>query len=119
MLRSHNCGELRTKDVGKAVELAGWVHRRRDHGGLIFIDLRDRWGLVQVVFDPSVSKEAHKVAHFCSMCGPQFCSMKITQEVREYARGRGIGEPGKAVEAGMQEKALEFRRAGGEVYRKS
>ena len=69
--------------------------------------------------DATLPKEAHKVAHFCSMCGPQFCSMKITQEVREYARGRGIGEPGKAVEAGMQEKAIEFRRAGGEVYRKS
>ncbi len=69
--------------------------------------------------DATLPKDAHKVAHFCSMCGPQFCSMKITQEVREYARGRGIVGLDSAVETGMQEKALEFRRAGGQVYRKS
>jgi len=61
MYRTRNCGELRKKDVGSEVTLAGWVHRRRDHGGLIFIDLRDRSGLAQVVFR-SENKNLHATA---------------------------------------------------------
>ncbi len=62
MLKDTSCGSLTAADAGKTVRLAGWVHRRRDHGGLIFIDLRDQSGLVQVTFNPDNS-EAHGAAH--------------------------------------------------------
>ena len=62
MYKSHTCGELRSDQVGTTVKLAGWVNRRRDYGGLIFIDLRDRWGLIQVVVDEAKAAEAHKTA---------------------------------------------------------
>ena len=62
MLKDVNCGELSEKDIDRVVSLAGWVHRRRDHGGIIFLDLRDRSGLVQVVFNPELSPDTCKVA---------------------------------------------------------
>jgi phosphomethylpyrimidine synthase len=67
--------------------------------------------------DQTLPKEAAKVAHFCSMCGPQFCSMKITQDVREYAKQKGL-ESNTALEQGMEEKAREFREKGTEIYHK-
>ena len=60
--RTHSCGELRTSDAGSEARLSGWVHRRRDHGQLIFLDLRDRHGLTQVVIDGADSPAAHEVA---------------------------------------------------------
>ena len=77
MLKTAACGELSEKDLGNRVTLAGWVHRRRDHGGVTFIDLRDRSGLVQVVFNPEVSPGPHEVA---TQVRPEWV-MRVTGEV--------------------------------------
>ena len=80
--------------------------------------------IVKFGLDPVTAREFHdqtlpqdsaKVAHFCSMCGPQFCSMKITQDVREYAAQLEI-DAKQALEKGMNEKSEEFRRSGSEIY---
>jgi phosphomethylpyrimidine synthase len=79
-----------------------------------------------LALDPDTARSFHdetlpatgaKVAHFCSMCGPKFCSMRITQDVREYARQKGL-EAEQALTSGMEEKAAEFRDTGGKIYRK-
>jgi aspartyl-tRNA synthetase len=83
MMRSHRCGELTASLQGTEVQLCGWVHTRRDHGGVTFIDLRDTTGLVQVVFNAAVSKEAHDVAQ--ELRG-EFC-VRVVGEVRPRREG--------------------------------
>ncbi len=83
MKRTHNCNELRKKHINKKVSLAGWVHRRRDHGELIFIDLQDRSGIVQLVFEPETDKELMKEAHKLRIG----YVMGITGTVRERLEG--------------------------------
>jgi aspartyl-tRNA synthetase len=63
MRRTHHCNQLGAADVGREVVLMGWVQRRRDHGGVIFVDLRDREGITQVVFNPEINPEDHAKAH--------------------------------------------------------
>ena len=80
-----------------------------------------------LALDPETARDYHdetlpaqgaKVAHFCSMCGPKFCAMKITQDVREYAKKNGMA-PESALEVGMEEKSAEFREAGSQIYQKA
>src|SRR6202043_1970774 len=81
-MRSHYCGQVNETAIGTEVTVAGWVHRRRDHGGGIFVDLRDREGLLQIVFDPDAAemfKEAEKLRN-------EFV-IRVTGLVRERPKG--------------------------------
>ena len=85
--RTHFCGDLRKEAAGRQVTLSGWVHRTRDHGGLIFIDLRDRFGLTQLVFDSEISKECHEKAALLR------AEWVITVQGVVKERGAGLSNP--------------------------
>ena len=68
--------------------------------------------------DETLPKESAKVAHFCSMCGPHFCSMKISQDVRDYAAAKGINDEQDALAIGMDEKSKQFLEEGADIYHK-
>ena len=85
--RTHNCGQLRLDDAGKKVVLAGWVHSYRDHGNLVFIDLRDREGLTQLVFDPETQPQAHELA------GTARCEWVIAAKGLVQPRTEGMENP--------------------------
>jgi aspartyl-tRNA synthetase len=85
--RTHDCGTLTAQDIGRTVTLAGWVDTRRDHGGLIFIDLRDRAGITQVVFNPEINSEVHQLAH---QLRSEYC---ITIQGKVRSRPEGMANP--------------------------
>ncbi len=106
-------GHPRAQEWGDGLSKAGFEFRWRDQFALA---LDPETALA--FHDETLPKEAAKTAHFCSMCGPKFCSMRITQDVREYARTHRL-DVESAIEAGLQEKAREFREAGGRIYQKA
>ena len=83
MIRTHNCGELKLKDKGTEATLCGWVASRRDHGEIIFMDLRDKHGITQIVFDPEKSREVHEKAH---QLRSEYC-VKVTGKVSPRPEG--------------------------------
>jgi len=95
--RSHYCGDLSAKDIGREVILMGWALRRRDHGGLIFIDLRDREGIAQIVFDPEVNSVAHAVAE------------SVRSEFVLAVMGKVIPRPDGTVNPGMKTGEVEIQ----------
>ena len=82
--RTVTCGKLTKKDIKKQVILNGWLQSRRDHGGIIFVDLRDRYGLTQIIFDPKHDKDSHKIAEKLSR------EDVIAVKGKVRARGKGL-----------------------------
>jgi aspartyl-tRNA synthetase len=97
MRSTHNCGKLNAKHIGKEVVLMGWVQRRRDHGGVIFVDLRDREGITQVVFNPAIDKKVHEKAH------------DLRTEYVIGVRGVVDGRPEGMVNPGLRTGEIEIR----------
>jgi len=95
MLRTHTCGQLKKEDIGTYVTLAGWVQSRRDHGGLIFIDLRDRYGVTQVVFNPEKNETLFENAG------------KLRSEFVVQVEGVVLGRPEEMVNANLSTGAIE------------
>ncbi|MCE9593428.1 MAG: phosphomethylpyrimidine synthase ThiC [Planctomycetes bacterium] len=119
-------GVIAYKIAAHAADLAKGVASAREHDdALSKARFEFRWDdQFDLALDPDTARKFHdqtlpadgaKTAHFCSMCGPQFCSMRITEDVRKVAAERGVEAP-VAVEAGLREKSAEFLRAGGELY---
>ncbi len=120
-------GVITYKIAAHAADLAkGHPHAREWDDAISKARFDFRWeDQFNLALDPVTAREYHdetlpadgaKVAHFCSMCGPKFCSMKITQDIRDYAAERGLDADEDAVETGLQEKAEEFKERGGELY---
>jgi len=96
LARTHNCNELGTEQLDQEVVLMGWVLRRRDHGGVIFIDLRDRWGITQVVFNPEINPEVHEKAH------------QLRSEWVLAVRGRVEARPGEMANPKLKTGTIEI-----------
>lgn len=107
MLRTHTCGQLRAAEIGEKVILTGWVHRRRDHGGVIFIDLRDRYGLTQVKFNPTINENAHTEAD------------KLRSEWVIKVEGAVVGRPDDMLNEKMDTGMIEIEVSGLEVLNTS
>ncbi len=105
--RSSYCGNVTEHLLGKEVSVAGWVHRRRDHGNLIFVDLRDRSGLVQIVFNPDVCKQAHDLAH------------TLRSEYVIWVKGKVVARSAETINHDLQTGKIEIQAESLEIFSKS